>query len=335
MVIFLIFGTFFGSGFSSGSEIVVYFSRFGKMSYFYILIAGMLLFFVLYFFLVFGKKVVKRIESSKILNFIAFFTSLVFAASMVAGVISLFDYFSKILSIFVLAVILVATFFCVKNGVSGLEKANFVLMPITASAFLVVLVFALNFRSDVEICVSSWAGALYCPLYVTLNAVMGGTLIASAGADMTKKQAVFSSLFSTLILVGFLFLGNFVLQNNSQSFVSDMPFLTIVDGSPLAFFLAFVVILIGCFTTLISLCFSLKSSISRYFQNASTSTFLSVVLPLSLSFCGFSQIVVNLYPICSVLGLFVVSFAIASLKQADKPIHPKGKHTKNCRCRHD
>lgn len=334
MVVFLIFGTFFGSGFSSGNEIVVFFSRFGVLSYLYILIAGILLFFVFWFFLRLGKIVMKKIENSKILNFITFFVSLVFAASMFAGVKSLFGYFPTWLSDLLLAVVLFATFLSVRKGVAGLEKVNFFLMPFTGIVFLIVLVYGSRISSDVTISVSSWAGFLYSPLYVTLNTAMGGTLIASAGEGMTKKQTFFASLFSSVLLVFFLLFGNYVLQNNTESFVAEMPFLSIVKQNKLMFWLEFFVILVGCFTTLLSLCFTLKSCFLKVVSNQGTSSFLSVFVPFLLSGVGFSQIVSNLYPICSVFGVFVLLFAIASLKQTDKKIHSKCKDAKNGGCRH-
>ena len=129
----------------------------------------------------------------------------------------------------------------------------------------------------------------------------------------------------------FLLFGNVVLQRNTDAFVSEMPFLTIVKGNAFLFAIAFIVVLVGCFTTLISLCFTLKGTILQVVGKNSLSAFLSVVLPLFLSGIGFSQIISNLYPICSVLGAFVLLFAIASFKQTDKPIHSKGKNTKNGR----
>ena len=52
--VFLLFGTIVGSGFSSGKEILVFFSRFGELSYLYIVIACVL--FFLLFYLSGGKQ---------------------------------------------------------------------------------------------------------------------------------------------------------------------------------------------------------------------------------------------------------------------------------------
>ncbi|MBP3619419.1 MAG: hypothetical protein J6J24_02025 [Clostridia bacterium] len=333
-VVFLIFGTVVGSGFSSGKEIMVFFSRFGVLSYLYVCIASVLFFFVFYFLLNFGRFVVKKIENSKLLNIITLFVSVVFGACMFAGIKSLFDYFPTWLYWIMLVFIVALSFVVVFKGVNWLEKVNLILMPLAGFLFLIVLIYSISISSDISISVSSWAGALYAPLYVTLNTSMSVMLISGVGEGLTKKQTFFASLFSSILLLFFLLLGNFVLQRNGDSFVSEMPFLNIVKDNSLMFCFAFIVVLVGCFTTLISLCFTIKSAMAKIIPKQNLVAFLSVTLPFVVGFLSFSQIVSNLYPICSVLGVFVLLFAIASFKQTDKIIHSKSKNTQNYRRRH-
>ena len=62
---------------------------------------------------------------------------------------------------------------------------------------------------------------------------------------------------------------------------------------------------------------------------------LAVFLPFVISIVGFSEIISFLYPICSILGVFVILFSIFSLNKADDVIHAKGKDTQNHgRCHH-
>ena len=51
LIVFVIFGTVVGSGFSSGKEIMIFFSRLGVLSYLYILLAGFGFFWLFLFFL--------------------------------------------------------------------------------------------------------------------------------------------------------------------------------------------------------------------------------------------------------------------------------------------
>ncbi len=310
MVVFLIFGTVVGSGFSSGKEIMVYFSRFGKLSYLYILFAGILFYFLFYFFLTKGQKVVRRLEKFRFINALIAFISLIFCSSMFAGVKNLFSYFPAWLNALLLCLVIVCCIFVTTRGLGGLEKVNLFLMPIISALFLAVLIFSCKLSSDFSVSASSWAGLFYCPLYVALNTSMSGLVIAKAGNGLSKKQTAFACLFSTLLLLGFLFLGNFVLQANGESFFSEMPFLFLASENAVMFVIAFVVILAGCFTTLISLCFTLKSAFDKKLKNKTFSTLLSVFLPFAISSLGFSQIVSLLYPICSVLGIFILCFML-------------------------
>lgn len=310
VVVFLIFGTVVGSGFSSGKEIMVFFSRFGVLSYFYILIACFLFFLLFYFFLNYGKNISKFLEKSKILNLIIAFISLIFCSSMFAGIKSLFEYLPNWLYIIsIIGLILICVIITLK-GIKGFEKLNLILMPSTSIIFLIVLIYALFISSNFSFETNSWAGFLYCPLYVALNTSMSGLVIAKVGDGLTKKQTVFASLFSTLLLLVFLMLGNFVLQQNTESFISEMPFLYLTKNNSFMFVLAYIVVLVGCFTTLISQCLTLKSFFEKFIKNDFVVSLFSVVSPFLVSGLGFSQIVSFLYPICSVLGIVILIYMI-------------------------
>lgn len=309
--VFLIFGTVVGAGFSSGKEIMVFFSRYGVLSYLYILIASILFFLLFYFLLLHGKSISKHIENSKILNFVMFVISIIFCSSMFAGIKNLFSYLPwTIYILLVVALLLGCILICLK-GLKGLEKANMILVPAMSILFLSILIFACFSSSHIYISTSSWAGFLYCPLYVSLNISMSSVVISKLGENLTKKQAFYVSLFSAILILVFLLFGNFVLQRNNDSYISEMPFLNIVKCNSLMFVLTYIVILIGCFTTLISLCLTLKSSFQVFIENEMISTACAVFIPFLISAVGFSQIVSFLYPICSVFGVLILGYIIA------------------------
>lgn len=306
-VVFLIFGTVVGSGFSSGKEIMVFFSRFGAMSYLFVGLAGILFFLLFYFFLSRGKNISLIFAKYKFLNLIVVFISLVFCSSMFAGIKNLFSYFPSWAFHLAILILLLCTTLVTMLGISGLEKANSFLMPVTGLLFLVVLLFEISSsQKSPLIGVNAWAGLLYSPLYVALNTCMSGIIISKCGEGLSKKQTLFASGFATGCLLIFLFLGNFVLQTHGEYIISEMPFLSITKESGWIFCLEYFVILVGCFTTLISLCFTLKTSFERFFKDHIVSTVLAVMLPFAISSLGFSQIVSFLYPICSVLGIFIL-----------------------------
>lgn len=312
MVVFLIFGTVVGSGFSSGKEIMVFFSRFGVLSYLYILLAGILFFLLFYFFLNCGGKVLKHLENSKGMNLLIVFISLVFCSSMFAGIKNLFFYFPSWIYYLLQFFLIVCCIFVTMRGYKGLEKVNLFLMPITSILFLIVLVYGLTLSSDFSFQTNSWAGFLYSPLYVGLNTCMSGVIISNAGKGLSKKQTIYASLFSTVLLLIFLFLGNTVILQNGESIFSEMPFLSLASKNVFMFALCYFVILVGCFTTLISLCITLKSSFDKKVSKGIYSTLLAVFIPFLISSLGFSQIVSNLYPIASVLGIFILVWLLTA-----------------------
>lgn len=311
MIVFVIFGTVVGSGFASGKEIMVFFSRFGSISYFYIAIAIILFFILFYFFLVRGKKILHVLNNSKILGFITLFVSIIFCASMLAGVQNLFSYFPTWLSVVCLILVVLLCFFFTFKGFEGLEKINLALMPIASLLFLVVLCGTLNVKSNLVVSVNSFAGLLYSPLYVALNTSMSGIVICKFSEKLNKRQAFLTCLFACLLLLSFLLLGNFILQRNGDSFFSQMPFLYLTSGTFL-FYPCHFVILVGCITTLVSLCYNIKSQLQLFFKSNLFSTSISILLPLILSLVGFSHIVSFLYPFCSVLGIFMLVYLVFS-----------------------
>lgn len=332
---FLIFGTIVGAGFSSGNEVVVFFSRFGSWSYLYITVASVLMFFVCFFFLRKGKVLSEYIQNHKLLNFMVLAITVVFGASMFAGIKNLFGYFDNKTYYFLTVVLLLVSLVVTARGIGGLEKTNAILTPILAVAFLVVVIFAGGIKGTFQSFSISLAGVLYCPLYVALNSSMSVFVLAKAGEKLSKKQAFLSSLFSTVILFVFLMLCNFVLLKNADSFVSEMPILFVVRNNKLFFILEYIVILVGCFTTLFSLLFTINNSLKKYVKNDLFCIFASIFLPFAISGVGFSEIISLLYPICSIFGVFVILFAVFSLHKTDNIIHSKCEDAQNHGCRHN
>lgn len=317
-VVFVIFGTVVGSGFASGKEILVFFSQFGNLSYLFISLAGAMFFFLFYIFLRFGKRLTSFFEQSRWMNLCMVFISIIFCASMFAGMKSLFEFFDEWLYVLCISLMLFCAILVTIRGVKGFERLNCILMPATSLIFLVVLFYAQSLSSNVVFVTNSWAGFLYAPLYVALNTSMSAVVVSKVGGGMNKKQTLFASLFSTLLLSVFLFLGNSVLQKNSAIFSSEMPFLFLVRGNKFMFSLTFFIILVGCFTTLISQCLTVKSAFEKCCKNEKMASVFAVFLPFAISSLGFSQIVSFLYPICSVLAIFVLGFELFFIFGKDK-----------------
>ena len=327
--VFLLFGTIVGSGFSSGKEILVFFSRFGELSYLYIVIVCVLFFLLFYLFLSKGKFVMDKLEKLKIVNIILVFISIVFTASMFAGLKSLFMFSNSFLYIVLCALLLLFTVFITLKGMGMLEKVTLVLMPACVFIFLAVLIYICFQNPEFTVQAKSPFGYFYCPLYVALNFSTSTFIVSKAGRELNKKQTFFVSLFSSLLLLAFLLFANFALRTHVDSHFADMPFLYLCQNNSFFFVLCYVVILIGCLTTLFSLCLTIKASVEGMFKGEVLGIFIAIFLPFLISEFGFSKIVANLYPLASVLGISVLLFFIYSFKQTDKRIHGKRQNTKN------
>ena len=104
--IMLIIGTVIGSGFASGKEIAVFFSRFGSLSYVFIGLAFFLFFGVFYWILSYGNKGMSKLNSSKFFLILSVVVSLVFTSSMFAGTTATMSFSLLPLDIFLILALL-------------------------------------------------------------------------------------------------------------------------------------------------------------------------------------------------------------------------------------
>ena len=328
--ILVIVGTVIGSGFMSGKEIVVFFSRFGVFSFPCIVLAFFLFWLLFNFFLKNGEKADEKLKKSKFSNIINFLICTILSSAMIAGCTQLLSGLSDIIKYTVLCAILLYCFFIIKKGLGSLEKANFVLVPIMVIVLLIGLGFAEHsssgqlFRSSYF---SSW-GLFYCFLYVLLNTSNSCIVLAKLGKGLSEKQKARVSFLSALALFVILFLANLVLLQNKDVFSQDMPLLSLFDR-PWSYVMQ-AVILLGWVTTLFSLGYDSSGSVRGLCRNNIFVGATSVILPLAISVGGFGNIVSLLYPLTSILAVFLLCdlFWIPFFKRAYAKIHSARKDTK-------
>lgn len=299
-----IVGTVIGSGFISGKEIVVFFSRFGWFSFPCIFLSFFVLFFLFKFILNNGEKALKRLKNSKISFFINILLCLIFSSAMFSGIGNLLIIKSKVLSCLIFFSIILLCIFVFKKGIGGLNKLNFLFVPLMIVIFVFALLFVVKLKPiEVE---SSFGGLsfFYCLLYCVMNTSNGGVLIAELGQKLTPKQKTRVAFFSALALSATLLLANLVLLQNPSSFDNTMPILFLFKG--IGNFVMTIMVFLGCLTTLLTLTFSLSSSMRGLCNNEILIFFVSIVLPLSFSLLGFDFIVEYLYPLASIFGIYIL-----------------------------
>ncbi len=323
-----IIGTIIGSGFVSGKEIVVFFSRFGLFSLFGIILAFLLFFFLIKFFLNKSQNVLKNFYIFKYSFFANIFLCLIFSSAMFAGMCNLLKNLNYFICLIIIFFVLILCFLIFKKGIGCFEKINFIFVPI----MLIILIFNLfssfklgiNFENNYPWYISLF----YSALYVTLNLSNGSILICKLGNSLNKKQKTRVAFLSALVLFAILFTANIILLQNQSSFVQVMPLLSIFSG--IKSILMSIVIFFGCITTLFSLVYTSSFSLRGLCNNEFFIFLISVFFPVVLSLLGFDFIVLYLYPIASILGFGMIFelFFIPFFKRTYKKIHSSSENTK-------
>lgn len=328
MAFMVIVGTVIGSGFLSGKEIVVFFTRFGKMSYFCIFLAFLLFWGLFYFFLKHGKSATERLGQSRFAFALHLLICTILSSAMFAGIFSLTSLWSTALRVVVMLVTVILSGVVAVKGSRALENLNLALVPVMVVFLLVNLINLFAFKAG-SLFVGSFAplSIFYCFLYVILN-TSNSAIVISSYSDLSDKQKVQVSFFSALALFVILLFSNLVLLQNSYSFSADMPLLQLTSGLKKG--IMSIIICFGCLTTLFSLVYASSKSLKRVSINKSFSILLCVILPFCFSFLGFGVIVSNLYPLTSTLGIFLLCdlFLYPALKKINYRIHRRRKNAK-------
>lgn len=301
---FAITGTVIGSGFISGKEIVVFFSRFGFLSFPCIFLSFFVLFFLFKYILNRGERALNRLKNSKISFFINLLLCLIFSSAMFAGMGDLLCFNNKILSFVIFFAIISLCLFVFVKGLGGLNKLNFIFVPLMTVVFAILLFTTIK-PQPIEF-ESSFGGLsiFYCLLYCVMNTANGGVMIAEFSAKLSSRQKTQVAFFSALALSVLLLIANLVLLQNPNSFEQTMPTLSLFDG--VAGLIMTIMVFIGCLTTLLTLTYTLSSSMKGLCKNDVLNLGVSILLPLILSLLGFDFIVEYLYPLASIFGLYIL-----------------------------
>ena len=311
--VMVVIGTTIGSGFATGKEVAVYFSRFGAVSYFFIAMTGALFFAIIYFFIIRGSHAFEKVSSSKFFLALCVIISLIFTSSMFAGTINILPQ-NICLKIAFGVGLCISCLVIAKRGMKSLALANNFLVPALIICMFVVLSKITKpptLKIDSQ---NAFAGLFFAILYCLLNFSTSGIVFAKLGDNMTKKQKVWASLISSLTLCAFLMLTNNALLSHPSSISQEMPLVFLSSGA-CSYFIKFVVFS-GCVTTLFSLVVATSLSLEKLHFPKFWCGFIAVVLPSLTSIFGFGRIVSFLYPLASVVGIFVFVGLVFSVQKS-------------------
>lgn len=328
-----IIGMVVGSGFISGKEVVVFFSRFGGWSFVGIILS-FFIFFLLFKLILFSQNSLVKYNSSCFAKIVNIILCTIFSSAMMGGINNLLNFSEKWINYLIFLLILLICLLIFLKGSYFFNKLNFIFVPLMVVVFVVMLLS--------NIAKPSWDATshgelsiFYSLLYCLLNSANGCVILLPLSKTLSKKQKTRVAFFSALVLSLLLLLANVFLLSCPSALSSPMPLLEIFSGG--TYICMTVVVGLGCLTTLFSLVYSCSCSFRGLCKKEFVNFFVSVILPSMISLLGFSSLVEFLYPLASILGgaLLMQLFFIPLFKRGNKKIHAGGKNTKKENACHD
>lgn len=303
--IMTILGMFIGSGFASGKEIAVFFTRFGVYSYIFIPFALIFFFGGIFWILSYGKRAEERYNSSKALLFLSILVNLIFTSSMMAGTVNSSNNNKYFLMAVLIVFVLFLCYRVIKKGMGYLSKLNTFLIPILIVILIICLIKNVGSERVIESNNPIYAG-FFAILYIIMNLSSSCLVIGKLGADLSKKERVWISFISSLILTGLLFGINYILLTNENTLIMNFPLLEISEN--IVYYLMKFVLFVGCLTSVLSIVYINSKSLNQFGIKGILNYSICVLLPLFISMLGFGNIVSYLYPLASILGGFILLF---------------------------
>lgn len=305
-VAMLIVGTMIGAGFASGREVVAFFGAVPNM--FIALIAGILVFGCSVLFLFVGRRAQKpdigEVNGCVFGKFRALadvfmlFNSMTVLGAMLAGTDSLAAEFIDIrpLASVVLGGLCAVT---AVKGMSGVLKANAVLVPIMIVFLSICSIMAIEFPFRAQ---TSHINVYNIVLYVSMNMILGGSVLTTV-RRLSPREIILSSALASVIIAALLVLIMGALQSCSAAH-ADMPVLLIaLKNGRIMYLICMPVIAASIFTTMLSAFKSVYDYVVGFIGNKIISAVSVLAGGMFVGAMGFSGVVDTLYPIMGIIGM--------------------------------
>lgn len=325
-------GTIIGAGFASGQEILVFFTKYGEISYLVLLLVTPIFMYVGSKILILGRELeassygdmIKDVfgRLSPFINIYLFIAYMVISIAMFAGAGALFGKHNKI-GVAITAILAAITIII---GMEGLLYANTIIIPLILIFDIIMFLYHIytpaSTMPNVEISAPSLFSCIRSGLmYTSYNAILCIGVLAPLGNTIKNTYMANCGGYMGGFLIGtMLIMSNYcLLVHVPDIYACEMPLLSIAKTINPLFGKLYTFILWGAiFTTLIANLFSITSIIENrlpsHLQNIAL-IFMVLVLAL-LSAFGFSNIVSILYPILGIMGsiflLYIVIYPLNS-----------------------
>lgn len=321
-------GTVVGAGFATGQEILQFFTRYGYLSFWAILISVIL-------FIVVGRRIMiyggmLRAQSygsvadyifGKAALFVNLYLGLTFVlicGAMFAGAGALFQEQWGIPYLIGASVTALLTLLVTLFGVRGVLVVNSIIVPCLILFSIFVFIFVLNRGYSPLVYNQASHANIFTLLrtgvtYASFNLVLSIGVLAPMGGEIRNKKALtLGSFLGGGVLGLLLFVGNYTLLCSiPQVFHREIPQMIIVSQMGSFFVTAYIVVIWAeIFTTAVGNLFSIHTIMQEKNRFASSvPAVVATIIGLMLCLLGFSNIVSWFYPILGMIG-FVLSAVI-------------------------
>ena len=321
-------GTVIGAGFATGQEIMQFFTSFGLIGIFTLLLSGFIFSYVTYMIFYIStnlntgnyKDFIYRLCGSKlgfaydiaITLFLFLGTSIMFSGSG-----AIFEENLGIPRIIGILVIAVLTLIVVLQSLGGILKINSVIVPILLTVTIVVLIRVLASSSALdimskalEIKASPGKSIFYLLFYCSYNMILSLGLLTAFSKD--KKDLSILWKGAAIGGIGLMLLSAALnislLSNSPEIFSRSIPMLFIAKGygSTIKYSL---MLCIWCavFSTAIANVFSLSGRLTRKHPRFYTvANLLTIIVCIPMALMDFKSLISFFYPLFGALSIYLV-----------------------------
>lgn len=321
-------GIVVGAGFSTGQEVMQFFTGFGLWSYIGVILSGLILGFI-------GRQVAKigtafdaqNHESTleylfgkglnKFIDYVLIFFLFGISVTMIAGAGSTFEesygiptWLGALIMIIAIYVTLLMDFNKIVRALGFVTPFLIILVVIIAIFYLFNGSIPLNKVNETVPNASLWKGILYGINYGGLAFAVGFSTIVAIGGDASKRSVSGrGALFGGIVYTVLLALINFALQSEYPMIKdASIPTLTLAsEVHPLIGIVLSVIMLAVMYNTILGLMYSFAARFTEpYSKKYHIFIIVMVLVAYGLSFVGFAGLINFLYPLMGAIGLIVV-----------------------------
>lgn len=321
-------GIVVGAGFSTGQEVMQFFSPYGLWSYIGVILSGLILGFI-------GRQVAKigtafdaqNHEStldylfgnkfSKIVDYLLIFFLFGISVTMLAGAGSTFEesfgvptWLGALIMVIVIYITLLMDFNKIVRALGVVTPLLIILVVIIAAYYLFNGSISFGEVNDAVPDASLVKGILYGINYGGLAFAVGFSTIVAIGGDASRRRVSGAgALFGGIVYTILLALINFALQSEFTKIEdASIPMLTLAnDIHPWIGLVLSIIMLAVMYNTILGLMYSFAARFTEpYSKKYHIFIVVMVIVAFALSFVGFAGLINFLYPIMGVVGLVVV-----------------------------